>query len=72
MASTDRPGEAFGVDLAREPFGVTIQSVDFGGTNTLTFKGFGVPTSGGTVRLARGSVNKVVAVAADTGEVSVQ
>jgi prepilin-type N-terminal cleavage/methylation domain-containing protein len=72
ISSTDRAGEAFGVDLGREPFGVTIQSVDFAGTNTLTIKGFGVPTSGGTVRLTRGSLSTVVVVSSGTGEVSIQ
>ena len=72
LTSTDRTGEAFGVDLTRDPFGVTIQSVDFAGTNTLTIRGFGVPSSGGTVRLRRGASSKVVSVAVGTGEVSVQ
>lgn len=72
LTSTDRSGEAFAVSLAREPFGVAIQNVDFAGTNTLTIKGFGTPVSGGTVRLTLGSLSKVVTVAAGTGEVSVQ
>lgn len=72
LTSTDRASEAFGVDLSREPFGVTIQSVDFAGTRTLTIKGYGVPTSGGTVHLTRGSLTKVVTVASGSGEVSIQ
>lgn len=72
ITSTDRAGEAFGVDLSREPFGVAIQSVDFAGTSTLTIKGFGVPTSGGSIRLTRGSLTKVITVASGSGEVSVQ
>lgn len=72
LTSTDRVGEAFGVDLSREPFGVKILSVDFAGTNTLTIKGFGTPASGGTVRLTRGTLSTVVSVASGSGEVSVQ
>lgn len=71
LTSTERAGEAHGVNLSREPFGVSISSVDFAGTNTLTIKGYGTPSSGGTVRLTLGSYSKIVSVAA-TGEVSVQ
>lgn len=72
LTSTERAGEAHGVDLSRDPFGVSIQSVDFAGTNTLTIKGYGTPTSGGTVRLRLGDLSKTISVAAGSGEVSVQ
>lgn len=72
LTSTERRDEAHGVDLSRDPFGVSIQSVDFAGTNTLTIKGYGTPTSGGTVRLRLGDLSKTISVAAGSGEVSVQ
>jgi type IV fimbrial biogenesis protein FimT len=72
LTSTERRGEAFGVDLSRDPFGVSIQSADFAGTNTLTIKGFGTPSSGGTVLLRLGDQTKTISVSADSGEVSVQ
>lgn len=72
LTSTERLGEAHGVNLSRDPFGVSIQSVDFAGTNTLTIKGYGTPTSGGTVRLRLGDLTKVITVTAGSGEVSVQ
>jgi type II secretion system protein H len=55
LDSLDRVGQAYQVDLAAPPHSAEVASVDFGGTTTVTFNGYGVPTSDGTVVLRAGS-----------------
>ena len=67
MSDPDRPGRPYIINLAADPFGVTLDSATFGGDSSITFNGFGVPDSGGTITLHVGSVQKTIVVDADTG-----
>lgn len=55
------------VSLDREPYVVGIASVSFGGDATVVFNGYGVPDSGGTVQIKRGTREYLVTLSATTG-----
>ena len=63
--------ENYIVDLAVTPYHIDIVSADFGGNTTVTFDGYGVPDSGGTVVLKAGGVEKTVTLNADTARATV-
>lgn len=71
MMSPDNSSKPFTVVLSAEPYRCTKITVDFGGTGTLTFNGYGVPTVGGTVKVQAGGFECTVTVAAGTGVGSV-
>lgn len=60
------------VRMDREPYGVTIESADFAGSNILTFNGYGVPDAGGSLLVSKGSRSYRVTLAANSGKCSVQ
>lgn len=71
QAALDRAAAAYVVDLSAEPYGVQLQSADFGGQARIAFNGYGQPQAGGTVVVElRGSVTTVT-VDATSGEVRV-
>jgi len=65
------PGNPTTVDLADEPYGATIVSVDFNGQPDVTFNGFGVVDRGGTVVVRVGSFEQTVTLNAETGRATV-
>ncbi len=71
MQNPDAPAKPYTVALTAEPYRCTKLEINFGGTETLTFNGFGVPTAGGTVTVQAGGYQCVVTVAAGTGVGSV-
>ncbi len=44
-------GNAFTVELDEMPYGVTFESVDFGGTTVAAFNAYGMPVNAGSVTL---------------------
>ena len=68
----DHPGVDYQVDLSRGPYSANLVSADFGGAQTATFDGYGVPTAGGTVVVQSGPVTKTVTLDAGTATVTVQ
>ncbi len=58
------------VSLSADPYGIKIASADFGGTGKLNINGFGVPESGGTIRLSGGAGDITITVEAGTGAVT--
>ncbi len=48
------PNRVYVVDLAGEPYGATLVSVDLGGDNEISFDAYGTPDSGGTITISRG------------------
>lgn len=55
LDSLDHAGQPYQVDLARPPHSVQVTTVDFGGTSTVTFNGYGMPSTDGTVVLQAGT-----------------
>jgi prepilin-type N-terminal cleavage/methylation domain-containing protein len=68
----NRTGAAYVVELGRDPYHVSIGTVDFGGGATLSFNGFGVPASHGLVQVRCGSERRSVTVQAVTGATAIQ
>lgn len=68
VAGLDNPASAYRVSLSGEPYYAALTSVSFGGLATVTFDGFGVPSSGGTVVLRVGEFTRTVTVDGTTGE----
>ncbi len=68
MPDQDRPSVEYIVELDDEPYRVRILSVDFSGFETVTFDGYGMPNSGGTVLIGVGGEKRLITVDPDTGE----
>jgi Tfp pilus assembly protein FimT len=68
----NRPTGDYTVDLAAEPYFASISSVSFGGSATLSFNGYGVPSSHGFVEVRVGPTTRRVSIDADTGSASIQ
>jgi|SRR5581483_6447602 len=62
------------VQLADLPYRATIRSVQFGtnGVSSISFNGYGMPNSAGSLTLSSGNVTKTITVAAQTGAISIQ
>ncbi len=59
------------VVLSAEPYQVDLVSADFGGSDQVTFNGWGLPVSGGTVTITIGAQQKTITVNSETGQVSI-
>jgi prepilin-type N-terminal cleavage/methylation domain-containing protein len=68
----DRPGSKYMVRLQDAPYQASIVSADFGGDAVLTFDGYGVSDSGGSVTVEAGQYQRTVTVDPDTGQASIQ
>ena len=62
FTSPDVPGAAYSVNLASSTYKSTMTSVSFAGSTSLSFSGYGVPSSGGTVSLKSGKTTRTVTV----------
>jgi len=56
------------VRASREPYGVALAGASFGGDAAVVFNGFGVPDSGGSVQVKRGTREYIVTLSATTGK----
>ncbi len=63
---------AYAVDLAADPYRVTVVSADFGGDAEVVFDVFGGPDSAGTVVLRAGDTEQTVVLDAGTGRGQIQ
>ena len=60
------------VDLTRAPYSSVLAFVDFNGTETVTFDGYGVPDHAGTIEIEVGNYLQTLTVEATTGKVTIQ
>jgi prepilin-type N-terminal cleavage/methylation domain-containing protein len=67
----DNQHNDYAVDLSAAPFNLKQVIADFDGATSVSFDGYGMPTSGGTVELLSQSLKCIVTLDADTGEVSI-
>lgn len=67
----DRPDQDYDVTLSGEHESVDVTSVDFGGSRTLKFDGYGRPISGGTIILGSGASQRVITVNGYSGKATV-
>lgn len=68
----DRPGVAYVIDLKADPYSVQVQSASFGGSSSVTYSGYGVPTQAGTVVVKNWWGSKTITVSTLTSEVTIQ
>lgn len=68
VTSVDHPSGTYLVDLSQEPYNSKLVSV-FGqtGTQTITFNGYGQPSTGGNIVVAAGKFQKTIVVDPTTG-----
>jgi prepilin-type N-terminal cleavage/methylation domain-containing protein len=71
-SDADHPSETYSVNLTKAPYRASLAAVSFGGTAVLTFNGYGVPNFAGSITVRAGSSQRTVAVAATSGEITVQ
>jgi prepilin-type N-terminal cleavage/methylation domain-containing protein len=71
LKSDDHPAANYVVVLSDEPYRSTIVSVNFSGTGSLSFSGYGAPNSGGSVRISCAGVGKTISVDGTTGRATV-
>ena len=68
----DRSGATYSVNLTRAPYSSSLYSVNFNGSETVTFNGYGVPSSAGTIEVEAGTYAQTITVDATTGKVTIQ
>jgi type II secretion system protein H len=67
VSMQDRPA-AYVVDLSEPPYEATLGDVDFNSSATITYNGWGQPSSGGTIVLQVGSEQRTIYVDSETGQ----
>jgi type II secretory pathway pseudopilin PulG len=67
----DNPHDDYMVDLSAEPYHLERVTADFEGAPSVSFDGYGAPTSGGTVVLECNSLKCIVTLDVVTGEVTI-
>jgi prepilin-type N-terminal cleavage/methylation domain-containing protein len=72
MTNPDRPASAYTVKLGDPPYQALLVSVTIGAGTSLTFNGYGVPSSGGTIVLQAGAAQRTVVIDPTTGAATVQ
>lgn len=67
----DNPSAVYAVDLAAAPFELEAAIANFNGAKTVSFDGYGMPSSSGTVELSSKGHRSTVALDGTTGEVTI-
>jgi type II secretory pathway pseudopilin PulG len=70
LKSLDSPNAAYNVDLKKEPYQLNSATANFNGNQSVTFDGYGIPSSGGTVVLATKAHQCTVTLNGTTGDVT--
>ncbi|HVT29135.1 MAG TPA: GspH/FimT family pseudopilin [Lacipirellulaceae bacterium] len=69
--SLDKSGAGYTVDLTKEPFALDSATANFSGSSTISFDGYGTPSSAGTVTLTAKSHQCIVTLNGVTGDVTI-
>ena len=67
----DSPSAVYAVDLAAAPYELEAAIANFDGATTVSFDGYGLPSSSGTVKLTSKGHRSTVALDGTTGEVTI-
>jgi type IV fimbrial biogenesis protein FimT len=67
----DDPNATYAVDLSAAPFELSSVTANFNGSNTISFDGYGAPSSSGTVVLTLQGHRSTVTLDGTTGEVTI-
>ncbi|MCH7595422.1 MAG: prepilin-type N-terminal cleavage/methylation domain-containing protein [Planctomycetes bacterium] len=73
MSSLDNPAGFYTVSLADEPYGASIASIslDSNDNGTITFDGYGVPNTGGSIVVGVGVYSRTIQIDAATGRTTI-
>ena len=71
-ADPDSLLKTYTVELSAEPYRVAISTVSFGGNATLSFNGYGVPDSSGSVQIKCGKEQRTIDIDGGTGVTSIR
>ncbi|HVX84465.1 MAG TPA: GspH/FimT family pseudopilin [Phycisphaerae bacterium] len=72
MTDPDHPASTYTVALSDLTTGAKLSALSIGNSTTLTFNGYGMPSSAATLTITSGTATRTLSVAADTGAVSIQ
>jgi Tfp pilus assembly protein FimT len=67
----DRPNLIYSVNLKKEPYLLNSATANFSNATTVTFDGYGMPSSGGTVTLTLKTYQSTVTLNGTTGDVTI-
>ena len=73
MSSLDNPAGFYAVSLADEPYDASISSITLDSNNngTVTFDGYGVPDTGGSIVIGVGVYSRTIQIDAATGRTTI-
>ena len=69
--SLDKPGAIYSVDLTKQPYSLDSATANFSNLSTVSFDGYGTPTSGGTVVVTAKAHSCTVTLNGTTGDVTI-
>ncbi len=76
LADPNHPSLIYTVSLAASPYNASLVSVNLPGSNPVAFNGYGLPvglpTTGGTIAVAAGSLQHTITINATTGTTVIQ
>ena len=72
LAPLDAGPATYEVKLADRPYEAALVSADLGGDTLVTFNGWGIPDSAGTVVISVNSEQRTIVLGAETGKASIQ
>jgi Tfp pilus assembly protein FimT len=71
VADFDHPGETYVLDLTKPPHKLDTLTANFGGLPSISYDGYGKPSSGGTVILQAKGCGCTLTLDAVTGEITI-
>jgi len=72
LPGLDGASGSYIVELRDLPYEADLISADFGGDQQVTFDGWGIPDSGGSVILSVGAEQRIVSLDAESGKATIQ
>jgi len=72
MIGVGHVSNPYTVTLAGGSYPGTLTSASFGGSSTLTFNGYGIPSSAGSIQITSGTAKATITVDADSGKTTIQ
>lgn len=66
------PSLSYITDIKSRPYHASLVTVNFGGSPSITFNGYGIPANSGSVTVQVGSTTRTINLSADSGIASVQ
>jgi prepilin-type N-terminal cleavage/methylation domain-containing protein len=71
IKALDHPNDVYSVDLAAAPFELDTVNVDFNGSTSVSFDGYGTPSDGGSIVLKSKELQCTVTLDGVTGDVTI-